>query len=59
MAHGRYRFGEWKVTVLEPCSVTLQAMETALAEELVPADEVVAAHLIEEHQDCQARPFCC
>jgi len=43
------------VAVGEPGAVLLEPAEAALAEEAVPAGQVIAAHLVEHHEDGEAR----
>jgi hypothetical protein len=44
------------LAVLEPGAVLFQPVKPALAEERVPARQVIAAELIEEDEHGQARP---
>jgi hypothetical protein len=45
------------VAVGEQRPLALQPAEAAVGEQLAPADQVVAAHLVEDEHDQQARPF--
>src|SRR5262249_46357726 len=43
------------VTILEPRAVPQQTLQTVVTEQALPADQVVATHLIEHNQHCEAR----
>lgn len=53
MAARRQGAGVWVVTIGEPNSVVHQPAKSARAEEIAPANQEVAAKLVEDDQDHQ------
>src|SRR5262249_21732003 len=56
MSGARESIGIGIVAILEPGAIVAEATEAALAEQLVPAEEVVAAQLVEDDHDRQPHP---